>query len=170
MPTFFKPNFLLVVLGLSFLACAPRVYKMTVEVNPINAYRGYGEYKPDADKAIMAKAEMQIGLGKDSVEFWQETLPAGIENSAQGLRVLPGFGHQLIGKYAFSTGKMTAKTELIAKAKDVAAAAGGDLIIGLFIATDEQNYDNATALEAVIVKKDPRMSEPKPPQPGDEAI
>jgi len=136
-----------------------------VRVTPIYQYRGYGEYKPDRDKAVLAQADAAPNSGTHVV-LWQETLPPGIAVGSGGsVKVLEGYSHVLIGKLAYSMGKMLPKVTLIAKAKAVIHAAGGDFGISLFRVTDPKNYEQAMAIKVVVIKKDPRMNAPAPKDP-----
>ncbi|WP_147442030.1 hypothetical protein [Corallococcus exercitus] len=120
-----------------------------------NEYRGYGEYLPERDREVLAQA----AAVKDAaaVIFLQETLPEGIEMTSHMLQVRPGYSHQLLGKLAFSRGRVDSKQDLIEHVRKVALAAGGDAAVGLFLLTPAQDYTQAQAVEAVILKLDPRV-------------
>jgi hypothetical protein len=136
-------------------------------VQPIYQYRGYGEYLPDRDAKVLAEAKAAAG-DVSAVKFLQETLPEGIEmDSNRTMSVAKGYQHQLIGKVAYSTGQLVPKLDLIARVKQVAAAAGGDAAIGLFLLTDGADYTKAQGVEAVIIKLDPRFrGQGAPPPPA----
>ncbi len=148
-----------VVLGLATAGCATGGRAFGPHVDAIYQFRGYGEYQPDRDATVLAKAKVgQLDVAQ--VKFLQESLPEGIEMTGETLGVKPGYQHLLIGKLAYSTGKLEPKLELIARVKQVAAAAGGDAAIGLFLFTDGKDYTKAQGVEAVIIKLDPRWVAP----------
>ncbi|MGE6760417.1 hypothetical protein ACQKGO_20540 [Corallococcus interemptor] len=120
-----------------------------------NQYRGYGEYQPERDREVLARAQ---GV-KDaaSVIFLQETLPEGIEMTFHRLRVKDGYSHQLLGRLAFSQGQADSKQDLIEQVRKVALAAGGDAAVGIFLLTPANDDTRAQAVEAVILKLDPRV-------------
>jgi hypothetical protein len=157
---------LLLGLFVSLVSCAgPGGYGP--RVTPIYQYRGYGEYLPERDAKVVEQGKAAVDASR--VKFLQETLPEGIELTAQTLSVKPGYNHILIGKLAFSEGRLMPKLELIARVKQVALAAGGDTAIGIFLLTDDKDYTKAQGVEAVIMKMDPRFTDgapaaPKPPQ------
>jgi hypothetical protein len=150
------------ILSLAIAGCATTESSGPwVKVHPIYQYRGYGEYLPERDAKVLEQAKAGATAAA-SVKFLQETLPEGIEMTGQTMGVKEGYHHELIGKLAYSEGTLVNKLELIARVKQVAAAAGGDAAIGLFLATDEKDYTKAQGVEAVIIKLDPRMQKPAP--------
>ncbi|WP_223639626.1 hypothetical protein [Corallococcus sp. EGB] len=120
-----------------------------------NEYRGYGEYLPERDREVLAQAEAVKDVA--SVIFLQETFPEGIEMTPQMLQVKAGYSHQLLGKLAFSRGQVDSKQDLIEHVRQVAVAAGGDAAVGIFLLTPANDYSQAQAVEAVIIKLDPRV-------------
>ncbi|RKG88686.1 hypothetical protein D7W82_09685 [Corallococcus sp. CA049B] len=120
-----------------------------------NQYRGYGEYQPERDSAVLTHAAAVKDAA--SVIFLQETLPEGIEMTSHMLQVKDGYSHQLLGKLAFSRGRVDSKQDLIEHVRKVALAAGGDAAVGLFLLTPAHDYSQAQAVEAVILKLDPRV-------------
>lgn len=128
-----------------------------VHVDPIDAYRGYDDFQPDADKAVLAKAS-KVDPRVTPVRIFQEAFPEGITMTQGTFGVSPGYHHHLLGKFAYSPGKAVSKTELVARVKKLAVAAGGDAAILVFLATDSRNFDLAQGVEAVVFKVDPRMA------------
>lgn len=140
--------------ALSSLGCVgPN--QLNVRALPQNEYRGYGEYLPERDQEVLTRAAGDQDIA--SVIFLQETLPEGIEMTSHMLSTKDGYSHQLLGKMAFSGGKLTSKKDLIVQVQKVARAAGGDAAVGLFVLTDVDDYTQAQAVEAVILKLDPRV-------------
>jgi hypothetical protein len=140
---------------------------LSLHVQPIYQYRGYGEYLPDRDAQVLATAK-EGKADPASVKFLQETLPEGVEMTQNTLGVKDGYGHHLLGKLAYSTGALVTKLDLIARVKQVAAAAGGDAAIGMFLLTDQADYTKAQGVEAVILKLDPRFKGGSKAPPTDE--
>ncbi|NPD24072.1 MULTISPECIES: hypothetical protein [Corallococcus] len=144
----------LVVGAFAILGCSGPTYLHGKALEQ-NEYRGYGEYLPERDREVLAQA----AAVKDAaaVIFLQETLPEGIEMTSHMLQVKDGYSHQLLGKLAFSRGRVDSKQDLIAHVRKVAQAAGGDAAVGLFLLTPADDYTQAQAVEAVILKLDPRV-------------
>ncbi|RKG99397.1 hypothetical protein D7X32_26690 [Corallococcus carmarthensis] len=138
----------------AFLGCSGPSYLQARALEQ-NEYRGYGEYLPERDRAVLAQAAAVKDAA--SVIFLQETLPEGIEMTSHMLQVKAGYSHQLLGKLAFSRGQVASKQDLIEHVRKVALAAGGDAAVGLFLLTPPQDYTQAQAVEAVILKLDPRV-------------
>ncbi|TSC23941.1 hypothetical protein [Corallococcus sp. Z5C101001] len=120
-----------------------------------NEYRGYGEYRPERDREVLTRAEGAKDTA--SVIFLQETLPEGIEMTSHMLSTKDGYSHQLLGKMAFSRGRLDSKRDLITHVQQVALAAGGDAAVGFFLLTPAEDFTQAQAVEAVILKLDPRV-------------
>ena len=127
--------------GCAGTADSVTVTSLQPRVHPIYQYRGYGEYLPDRDAVVLAKGKSG-GLDASPVKFLQETLPEGIEMNGPVLGVKDGYHHKLIGKLAYSNGKLESKLDLIARVKQVVAAAGGDAAMGVFLLTDEKDYNS----------------------------
>jgi len=150
-------------LSLAASACgAPSAW---VRVQPIDAYRGYDDFRPDQDKAVLARAST-VDVSVATVRIFQEAFPEGITLTQGAFGVTPGYQHHLIGKFAYSPGKAVGKAELVARVKKLAVAAGGDAAILIFLATDPKDFDVAQGVEAIIVKLDPRMAPGAAPPPG----
>lgn len=96
-----------------------------MHVQPIDAYRGYEDFHPDADKAVLVRAA-KVELQGAPVRIFQEAFPEGITLTQGAFGVSPGYHHHLIGKFAYSPGKVVSKAELVARVKKLAVAAGGD--------------------------------------------
>ncbi|MHA7634606.1 hypothetical protein [Corallococcus sp. M7] len=144
----------LVVGAFAILGCSGSTYLHGKALKQ-NEYRGYGEYLPERDREVLAQAAAVKDVA--SVIFLQETLPEGIEMTSHLLQVKDGYSHQLLGKLAFSRGQVDSKQELIAHVRKVALAAGGDAAVGIFLLTPASDYTQAQAVEAVILKLDPRV-------------
>jgi hypothetical protein len=130
-------------------ACAPS--GPYVRVNPINAYRAYGEYHPQAqDDAIVAKAATADVTGHE-IHVFQEALPAGIEMKDGTLGVAAGYSHRLLGKYAYSPGKEVSKDDLVASVKKMCVTTGANAAIIIFQMVPNDHQDRAQAIEAVLV-------------------
>ena len=157
---------LLVLASLGALAIGCAESGSYVRVSPINAYRGYDDFQPEKDKAVLAKAA-SVDAKSAQVRIFQEAFPAGIELKEGTFGVAAGYQHHLIGKYAYSPGKVTTKLELVAHVKQLVVAAGGDAAIILFGAVDSKDFDKAQGVEAIIVRLDPRATptddKPAPP-------
>jgi hypothetical protein len=123
----------------------------TATANPINSYRAYGEYHPQAqDDAIVAKAASADIAGHE-IHVFQEALPPGIEMNNGTFGVAAGYTHHLLGKYVFSPGKEVAKDELVASVKKMCVAAGANAAIIIFDLTPNDHQDRAQAIEAILV-------------------
>ncbi|NOJ92238.1 hypothetical protein HMI51_04675 [Corallococcus coralloides] len=144
----------LVVSTFALLGCSGSTYLHGKALEQ-NQYRGYGEYQPERDSAVLTQAAAVKDAA--SVIFLQETLPEGIEMTSHMLQVKDGYSHQLLGKLAFSRGRVDSKQDLIEHVRKVALAAGGDAAVGLFLLTPAHDYSQAQAVEAVILKLDPRV-------------
>ena len=145
-----------------------------VRVDAMNAYRGYDDFQPEKDKAVLAKSAT-VEVKAAPVRIFQEALPAGVELKEGVFGVAPGYQHRLIGKYAFSPGKSVSKVELVARVKKLAIAAEGDAAIILFQAVDSKDFDKAQGVEAIILRLDPRATRgddkpPPPPPPGNKSL
>ncbi|RKG69600.1 hypothetical protein D7V80_08450 [Corallococcus sp. CA054B] len=150
-----RPVCLSLVVGtFAILGCSGSTYLHGKALEQ-NQYRGYGEYQPERDREVLTQAAAVKDAA--SVIFLQETLPEGIEMTAHTLQVKDGYSHQLLGKLAFSRGRVDSKQDLIAHVRKVALAAGGDAAVGLFLLTPASDYTQAQAVEAVILKLDPRV-------------
>lgn len=128
-----------------------------VRVTPIDAYRGYDDFQPAQDKAVLARAAT-VNPAATPVRIFQEAFPEGVTLDHGVFAVSPGYRHHLIGKFAYSPGKAVSKSELVSRVKKLAIAAGGDAAIVIFLATDSENFDLAQGIEAIILKVDPRMA------------
>jgi len=144
-----------------------------VRVDAMNAYRGYDDFQPEKDKAVLAKSAT-VDVKSAQVRIFQETLPAGVELKEGVFGVAPGYQHRLIGKYAYSPGKAISKVDLVAHVKQLAVAADGDAAIILFQAVDPKDFDKAQGVEAIIVRLDPRTTRgddrAPPPPPGNKSL
>lgn len=150
-----RPVCLSLVLGaFASLGCSGPTYLHGKALKQ-NEYRGYGEYQPERDRQVLTQAEAVKDTA--SVIFLQETLPEGIEMTSHRLQVKDGYSHQLLGKLAFSRGQVDAKQDLIEYVRKVALAAGGDAAVGIFMLTPANDSTQAQAVEAVILKLDPRV-------------
>jgi hypothetical protein len=142
------------LLGLILFACAPSQASMQVHVEPINQYRAYGEYHPQAqDDAVVARAATADGTGKN-IHVFQEALPPGIEMGGGTFGVAPGFKHKLLGKFAYSPGKEVSKDELVLRVKQMCVAAGGNAAIIIFQLVPNDHQDRAQAIEAILANLD----------------
>jgi hypothetical protein len=122
-----------------------------MRVNPINSYRAYGEYHPQAqDDAIVAKASSADVNGHD-IHLFQEALPPGIEMKEGTFGVAPGYTHHLLGKYAYSPGKEVTKDELVMMVKKMCVTTGANAAIIVFDAVPNDHQDRAQAVEAMLV-------------------
>jgi hypothetical protein len=122
-----------------------------MHVEPINSYRAYGEYHPQAqDDAIVSKAASADVNGHD-IHLFQEALPPGIEMKDGTLGVAAGYTHHLLGKYAYSPGKEVTKDELVVMVKKMCVTTGANAAIILFQAIPNDHQDRAQAVEAVLV-------------------
>jgi hypothetical protein len=150
-----RPVCLSLVAGvIAFLGCSGSTHLHGKALKQ-NEYRGYGESLPERDREVLARAEGVKNAA--SVIFLQETLPEGIEMTSHMLQVKDGYSHQLLGKLAFSRGQVDSKQDLIEQVRKVALAAGGDAAVGIFLLTPANDYSQAQAVEAVILKLDPRV-------------
>ena len=149
-----KVSALVVLTSALLAACGGPQF--TVQVEPIDAYRAYEDFQPEQDKALLAKS-LTVDPGARPVRIFQEAFPKGIELKGNAFGVAPGYRHRLIGKFAYSPGKEVPKTELVARVKKLAIAAGGDAAIVLFLATSSKSFEIAQGVEAIIVKLDERM-------------
>jgi hypothetical protein len=141
---------LLLLLTLGPLAGACASSEPFVRAEPINQYRAYGEYHPQAeDDAVVARAATADPAGK-AIHVFQEALPPGIEMGASTLGVAPGFKHKLLGKYAFSAGKEVSKDELVLHVKKMCVATGANGAIIIFQLVPNDHQDRAQAIEAVL--------------------
>jgi hypothetical protein len=145
------------VVGLATFAAGCGESGPYVHVNAINAYRGYDDFQPEKDKAVLAKAA-SVDARTAHVRIFQEAFPAGIELKEGTFGVAAGYKHHLIGKYAYAPGKVTPKTALVAHVKQLVVAADGDAAIILFGAVDEKDFDKAQGVEAIILRLDPRAT------------
>jgi len=131
------------------VGCAPS--GPYVRVNPINAYRSYGEYHPQAqDDAIVAKAG-SVDVGGHEIHLFQEALPPGIEMKDGTFGVAAGYSHHLLGKYAYSPGKEVSKDDLVAMVKKMCVATGANAAIIIFQLVPNDHQDRAQAIEAILV-------------------
>lgn len=147
-----------VALALSFaLAACGGGSSSWVRVSPMNAYRGYDDFQPAEDKAVLARSAA-VDPAAAPVRIFQEAFPEGVTMSQGVFGVRAGYRHHLLGKFAYSPGKAVPKTELVARVKKLAIAAGGDAAIVIFLATDAESFDLAQGIEAIILKVDPRMA------------
>jgi hypothetical protein len=134
-------------------ACASQ-HEPFMKVEPIDQYRAYGEYHPQAqDDAIVAQAATADPTGK-TIHVFQEALPPGIEMGANTLGVAPGYKHKLLGKYAYSAGKEVSKDELVLRVKKMCVATGANAAIILFQLVPNDHQDQAQAIEAVLAVVD----------------
>jgi hypothetical protein len=134
------------------VGCAPRGPSAPfVQVNPINSYRAYGDYHPQAqDDAIVAKAA-SADLQGHEIHLFQEALPPGIEMKDGTIGVAAGYAHHLLGKYAYSPGKEVSKDELVTMVKKMCVTTGANAAIIMFAAVPNDHQDRAQAVEAVLV-------------------
>ena len=131
------------------VSCAPS--GPFVRVNPINSYRTYGEYHPQAeDDAIVAKAASADVTGHE-IHVFQEALPPGIEMKDGTFGVAAGYTHRILGKYAYSPGKEVSKDELVATVKKMCVTTGANAAIVIFQMTPNDHQDRAQAIEAMLV-------------------
>jgi hypothetical protein len=125
-----------------------------LRVEPINQYRAYGEYHPQAeDDAVVAKAAGADPTGK-TIHVFQEALPPGIEMNGPTFGVAPGYKHKLLGKYAYSPGKEVPKDELVLRVKKMCVAAGGNAAIIVFDLVPNDHQDLAQGIEAILANVD----------------
>ena len=142
------------LLGLLLSACASTQPSLQVHVEPIDQYRAYGEYHPQAqDDAVVAKAATADVTGR-TIHVFQEALPPGIEMGGGTFGVAPGFKHKLLGKYAYSPGKEVSKDELVLRVKKMCVAAGGNAAIIIFQLVPNDHQDRAQAIEAILANVD----------------
>lgn len=145
---------LLGILVVSLLAACAHQQAFGVHVEPIDQYRGYGEYHPvSEDQAIIAKARTADPTGK-TIHLFQEALPPGIEMHDGSFGVATGYKHHLFGKYAFSTGQEVSKDTLVLQVKKMCVALGANAAIILFQVVPNDHQDRAQAIEAIIVNLD----------------
>lgn len=122
-----------------------------VKVEPINSYRAYGEYHPQArDDAIVAKAAA-ADINGHEIHVFQEALPPGIEMKDGTFGVAAGYTHQIFGKYAYSPGKEVSKDELVATVKKMCVTIGANAAIIIFQMVPNEHQDRAQAIEAILV-------------------
>jgi hypothetical protein len=134
---------------LAAASCAPS--GPFVRVNPINAYRAYGEYHPQAaDDALVAKAASADVRGHE-IHVFQEALPPGIEMKDGTFGVAAGYTHRVLGKYAYSPGKEVSKDELVAMVKKMCVTTGANAAIIIFQMIPNDHQDRAQAIEAILV-------------------
>ena len=145
------------VVGLATFAAGCGESGAYVRVNPIDAYRGYDDFQPEKDKAVLARAA-SVDAKAARVRIFQEAFPAGVELKEGTFSVAAGYHHHLIGKYAYSPGKVISKLELVAHVKQLVVAADGDAAIILFSAVDAKDFDKAQGVEAIILRLDPRAT------------
>jgi hypothetical protein len=134
-------------------ACAPPAAP-SVHVEPINQFRAYGEYHPQAeDDAVVARAATADPTGK-TIHVFQEAFPPGIEMNGGTFGVLPGFKHKLIGKFAYSPGHEVSKDELVLQVKKMCVAAGANAAIIIFNLVPNDHQDRAQAVQAILASLD----------------
>jgi hypothetical protein len=122
-----------------------------MRVDPINSYRAYGEYHPQAqDDAIVSKAATADVNGHE-IHVFQEALPPGIEMKDGTLGVASGYTHHLLGKYAYSPGKEVTKDELVVMVKKMCVTTGANAAIIIFQGIPNDHQERAQAIEAVLV-------------------
>ncbi|WP_394847661.1 hypothetical protein LZC95_09380 [Pendulispora brunnea] len=93
------------------------------------------------------------------IRLFQESLPPGIRISQSTLEVEPGYKHQLLGKFAFSTGEEVSKDILITQVKRMCVTTGANAAIILFRLVPNEHQDRAQAIEAVLVNLQSTESE-----------
>ena len=125
------------VLAVLLAGCSIGTTFKRSQTEPTYAYRGEGEYRPDRDADVLARGKEATTAAVTFLE--QEAPPAGA---------------QVLGRVAYSTGKLVGKDELVARVKAVAAAAGGDAAAGTFVFADRDGQ-RAEGVEAVILKLAP---------------
>jgi hypothetical protein len=131
-------------------ACAPPAAR-GVHVQPVNAYRAYGEYHPASqDEAVVAKAAA-ANPEAATIRIFQEALPAGIVMHDGTLGVADGYAHRLIGKYAYSSGAELSKDVLVAMVKKMCMTTGANAALVVFQLIPNDHQDRAQAIEAVLV-------------------
>lgn len=139
----------LALLSLSLLlACAEGPY---VRVQPINAYRAYGDYHPAAEDEAVVKKSETANPAASNVRIIQEALPPGIEMKDGTLGVRPGFKHKLIGKYAYSPGEEVPKDKLVTAVKKMCVTTGANAALVIFQLVPSDHQDRAQGIEAVLV-------------------
>ena len=138
-----------IALALALVGCGGPA--LGVHVNPINAYRAYGEYHPAAqDAAVVAKAAT-ADPGAATIHIFQEALPPGIELKGDAFGVSPGYAHRLLGKYAYSSGAEQSKDNLVLMVKKMCVTTGANAAIILFQMVPNDHQDRAQAIEAILV-------------------
>lgn len=126
-----------------------------VRVQPINAYRAYGDYHPAAEDEAVVKKSQSANLAGSSVRIIQEALPPGIEMKDGTLGVKPGFKHKLIGKYAYSPGEEVPKDKLVTAVKKMCVTAGANAALVIFQVVPSDHQDRAQGIEAVLLSLEP---------------
>ena len=144
----------LVSLCLSSAAACAAPTTLSAHVEPINQFRAYGEYHPQAeDDAVVARAAAADPTGK-TIHVFQEALPPGIEMNGGTFGVAPGFKHKLIGKFAYSPGHEVTKDELVLQVRKMCVAAGANAAIIIFQLVPNDHQDRAQAIEAILASVD----------------
>jgi hypothetical protein len=143
-------SLLRLALALSLVGCGgPRT--LGAHVNPINAYRAYGEYHPASeDAAVVAKAAT-ADPGTATIHLFQEALPPGIESKGDTFGVSAGYAHRLLGKYAYSSGAEQSKDGLVLMVKKMCVTTGANAAIIIFQMVPNDHQDRAQAIEAILV-------------------
>lgn len=125
--------------------------ELTVQAQPINSYRAYGEYHPASEDEAVVKKAQGIDPGTTRIRLFQEALPEGIVMGHGVLGVAPGYKHKLIGKFAYSSGQTLSKDALVLQVKKMCVATGANSAIILFQLVPNDHQDQAQAIEAVLI-------------------
>jgi hypothetical protein len=134
--------------------CARRSSTLSARINPINAYRAYGDYHPTSeDESVVVKAS-SVTVGAEKIRIFQEALPPGVTMDNGVLGVEKGEKHRLIGKFAYSTGQDVSKDTLVLQVKKMCVATNANAAMVIFQLIPNDHQDQAQGVEAVLMSYD----------------